>query len=725
MSRIEYETFEIVITPKGDGKTYAVAAQGPRHERNPEPVEFRVDDIVLGQDRQNDSNGTRHVIIGSGNTRKDYPILWTKPPATAVAREFGGKLFKAVFKDGVRDLFARCRTIAEAERKGGLRIRFDLSTSPQLAVWPWEYLHNPDRDQFFAMFPDTPVVRYLPLPYSEGPLEVEAPLRILVMVSLPKDVAKLDAAGELSGIKNEVEALSDQNLLAIEVLEEASLSALYSKLDEARRQGTPFHIFHYIGHGVFDTNENQGKLLLVGEDGDGEAVDGQAIGSYLHCFKDHLRLAIINSCEGARVSRIDSYAGVAPKILQSGEIPAALAMQFRITDRAAVTFAKLLYQGLADNRSLEDSLAKARLLMFGVNKEEWATPVLYMRASDGYILQVQPAQKTKSTVMTPGGGARLTNLTRHYDEIKKELDKGKLVIFLGLNVNLYGRQLSSEWSPGGVLPGNIELSDYLRKEHQCPLGAPLASLAQHLVVNRKKSDLYDAFANTFNDKVALPLLYPFLGQVAKRAQQQLKSHPDPVRRRLIILTTNYDKSLERGFDHNGIETYDVISYSLKNEQEGEFQQLQVERAQRISGVINEEQNKEAVLVDSNPVIIKLPGAVESGQPNYVVTEDHFFYLARRDLLKMLPKKIVSALTTSRHLYLGYNVQDWPFRALLYSIWGDRKPKYDSWAVIPSADDPNKPFWNDCDVEVIEAPLEDYVAGLQQYLFGSKGGGGEV
>ena len=722
MSKIEYETFDIVITPKGgDGMSYNVVARGHRREQTPNPVEFNVDEVILPEDEgarenRNDNGVLRHLTLGDARVRKNYPLLWTGPPDETRALMFGSRLFRAVFKDSVRDLFAQCRTAAQ-QRRANLRMRFDLSQSPQLAVWPWEYLYNPDRGQFFAMFADTPIVRYLPRPCSEEPLKIEAPLRILVVVSLPRGVAKLNVEEEINSISDAMRELSDNNFLKIEVLQKASLSSLFKILEKASDNGTPFHILHFIGHGIFDTDRKEGKLLLTLKNGSGQAVDGGRIGATLKKFNEHLRLVIINACEGARLSRIDPYAGVAQKILQTGEIPAVLAMQFRITDQAAVTFTKQFYDGLAGSKPLEDCLARARLLMYGNNGEEWATPVLYMRASDGHILQVQPPSRATISGDTHRIGAPPAWLTHHYEEIGKALNNGQLVVFLGLDVNLYGRQLIPSWIPGSVLPGNVELFDYLQRTHQYPLsGAPVASIAQRLIVDKKSTALYNAFASTFVARLALPELYSFLAQMVKSVREKLRNHPDPFRRRPLILTANYDKSVERAFDAHGIENYDVISYSLQNDQTGDFQHTRVEGTKIISVTTISEHNKETVLRGNDPVIIKLAGAVEEGSPSYAVTEDHFFYLSRKNLLAMLPSQLVATLKSSGHLYLGYDVQDWPFRALLYAIWTDLKPRYEAWAVVPEVNDPNRPYWDKCDVQVIQASLEDYVAGLEQYLF---------
>jgi hypothetical protein len=52
-----------------------------------------------------------------------------------------------------------------------------------------------------------------------------------------------------------------------------------------------------------------------------------------------LRLVALNACEGARLSPTDPFAGVAGTLVSLG-LPAALAMQFEITDSAAILLAK-------------------------------------------------------------------------------------------------------------------------------------------------------------------------------------------------------------------------------------------------------------------------------------------------------------------------------------------------------------------------------------------------
>ena len=67
---------------------------------------------------------------------------------------------------------------------------------------------------------------------------------------------------------------------------------------------------------------------------DGNAVEvDETLFANLLSDQNALRLVVLNSCEGARTTLTDPYAGVATTLVQLG-VPAVVAMQFEISDRA-------------------------------------------------------------------------------------------------------------------------------------------------------------------------------------------------------------------------------------------------------------------------------------------------------------------------------------------------------------------------------------------------------
>ncbi len=320
-------------------------------------------------------------VLRVGRTRRGVRRL--ESPEMEEARKMGGQLFDAVFGEEMRSCLRR--SLDTANRQGvGLRLRLRLD-APELADWPWEYLYDPTLDRFFSLSTKTPLLRYLDLPEPVQPWEVEPPLRVLVMISSPRDYPALDVEREWSKLKEAVSDLERRGKLVLERLGEATLTALQRQL----RRGE-YHVFHFVGHGAFDERAQDGVLLLEDEENRGRPVSGRYLGTLLH---DHesLRLAILNSCEGARTSHSDPFAGSAQSLVQQG-IPAIIAMQFEITDGAAITLAHEFYAALADDYPVDAALAEARKAIFARgNDVEWGTPVLYLRAPDGQIFDVEPA----------------------------------------------------------------------------------------------------------------------------------------------------------------------------------------------------------------------------------------------------------------------------------------------------------------------------------------------
>src|SRR5687767_11240544 len=66
-----------------------------------------------------------------------------------LVKDFGARLFGAVFKDTVRDCLRRSIDIA-AHQRSRLRLRLRLNDVPELANLPWEYLFSPT-DSFLAL----------------------------------------------------------------------------------------------------------------------------------------------------------------------------------------------------------------------------------------------------------------------------------------------------------------------------------------------------------------------------------------------------------------------------------------------------------------------------------------------------------------------------------------------------------------------------------------------
>ncbi len=382
MRGLSYLDFDLLIERAGD-RYRARVLDSPAGEVSGEfAIPFSDTDLELFVLRMGRSRGTVRGI---------------ESPAMEAAKDFGGRLYDSVFAG---DLAGCLRSsLDEAGRaQSGLRIRLRLSDVPELADLPWEFLYNRSRKQFLVLSAQTPIVRYLDLPEPVRPLSVQPPLRVLVMISNPDDAVTLDVEREWANLRQAAGQLEARGQLALERMDEATLPELQRRL----RRGE-YHVFHFIGHGGFDPGSQDGVLLLEDQEGHRKTVSGQFLGALLH---DHapLRLAVLNACEGARTSRTDPFAGVAQSLVLQG-VPSVIAMQFEITDEAAITLTGEFYGALADGYPLDAALAEARkATMAQGNDVEWAIPVLYLRSPDGQIFDVQAPAGAVAAPAAPGTG---------------------------------------------------------------------------------------------------------------------------------------------------------------------------------------------------------------------------------------------------------------------------------------------------------------------------------
>ena len=81
-----------------------------------------------------------------------------------------------------------------------------------------------------------------------------------------------------------------------------------------------------------------------------------------------LRLVVLNACEGSRVAPDDPFSGVAQALARQG-IPAVVAMQFEISDPAALAFSQSFYQAIADGLPVDVATVEARRTMFADSNE--------------------------------------------------------------------------------------------------------------------------------------------------------------------------------------------------------------------------------------------------------------------------------------------------------------------------------------------------------------------
>ncbi len=368
MDRLRLRDFDIEISPAGADGRYPVAVlSSPSGQARAamvfpwKPAELQARLVAL-----------EDAVLGSG-AGQDAPT-------------FGGQLFDALLAGEVRTVYDRSRQAVSSSGEG-LRIRLRVN-APDLATVPWEFLYDPRAGEFLALSRLTPIVRYLELPLGEQTLAVKPPLRILGLIASPTDAAPLDQAREKARLEQAVQPLQAKGQVELVWLEEQSWRGL-----QAAMQAGPWHVFHFVGHAAFDPTSDAGVLLLAGDDGRSTRISAGQLAGLL---ADHrtLRLAVLNACEGARGSEQSRFSSIAAGLVRRG-LPAVLAMQYEISDRAAIEFTSSFYAALAAGLPIDAATSEARkaidLALAG--SLEWGTPLLIMRTPDGTLWEVQRRRK--------------------------------------------------------------------------------------------------------------------------------------------------------------------------------------------------------------------------------------------------------------------------------------------------------------------------------------------
>lgn len=368
MKQIAYLDFDIQI--ERAGSVYRVQVLNSPMGEATHTFELPFSDLEL-----------ENYLLRLGATRRN--TRGVKSTESETAKAFGGRLFETVFDGEVQGCLRGSLDLAARQSKG-LRLRLRLTDAPELLDLPWEYLYNRTRNLFYALSIETPLVRYLEMPERIEPLALTPPLRVLVLISSPKGYPPLNVEREWQKLSAAVRDLQDRGLVILDRLEQATLPALRRRL-----RTNEYHMFHFVGHGDFDPQAQDGALILEDEEGIGCRVSSQNLSILFRDTRHSLRLAILNACEGARGSHDDPFAGTAQRLVQQG-IPAVIAMQFEVADETAIAFAQEFYAAIADRYPVDAALTEARkAISTEAQGAEWGTPVLYMRAPDGHIFDVE------------------------------------------------------------------------------------------------------------------------------------------------------------------------------------------------------------------------------------------------------------------------------------------------------------------------------------------------
>ncbi|MDI6694315.1 MAG: SUMF1/EgtB/PvdO family nonheme iron enzyme [Anaerolineales bacterium] len=397
----DYLDFKLEIGHR-QGNEYPIAVDSPAGQTHAH-VAFPFDEIALERylDKLQIALLSRHSSIRRVVSDEERQVM-----------AFGQALFDFLLSGEARNRFdVSC--LQAAQQGKGLRLSLRIQP-PELASLPWEFLYDPRKAEYLCLTAQTPVVRYLELPQPVQPLTVQPPLRVLGMIAAPTDRPRLDVEGEKERLEKALGDLQAQGLVQLNWLPGATWRDLQRFM---RPRRGPWHIFHFIGHGGFDRHADEGLLLLENDDRTTHRLGATELARLLAGQPSVPRLVLLNACEGARGGQQDIFSGTASILVRRG-LPAVLAMQYPITDRAAIELSRSFYEALADGLPVDACVAEARkaISIEFPGSLEWGTPVLYLRAADGVLFHLQPPAQA-STARIQQQPANRQPLTTRVDPI--------------------------------------------------------------------------------------------------------------------------------------------------------------------------------------------------------------------------------------------------------------------------------------------------------------------
>jgi hypothetical protein len=299
--------------------------------------------------------------------------------------DLGQILFAAIFSSRVKEVYTRSQGKLTPDQ--GLRLRFDIDPGLSLiTAMPWEFLYDPDQGPLAML--DAPIVRYLAQQSPPPVLKAALPLKVLVTGAITPPAP--DVNRELAEVRGALADLEQQGLVTIQVEEHLTRA----KFQRLVRGG--FHIWHFIGHGGLSRDGSSGTLLFEDASGSADAISARELGIFLN--RSGLQLIVLDACGSAQLMT-DPYRSIAPALIRA-QVPAVVAMQFKVPQDATRAFASEFYRTLAEGFPLDACVTEGRKAVLGISglrNPDWGIPVVYTRAPDGKLFDPSAAASPKHT----------------------------------------------------------------------------------------------------------------------------------------------------------------------------------------------------------------------------------------------------------------------------------------------------------------------------------------
>ena len=331
--------------------------------------------------------GPRGGVLSSGPVTLDEMALdGAEGPA-----HYGDALLAAVLREPVGGALRRA---------GVTRVRLALADDVRhLHLLRWECLLRGMRGPLSRLlYPDS-------LDRARPP-QTEWPLRVVVAISDPVDLAQLGLAPlnvdlEWAEFQRALQPL--QGLVEVVTVEPP---ITLDRICLALEQGP--NMFHFLGHGSFHAGSGQASLFMEKEaDRTLEPVPHQDWIERLRAVPRQPHLVVLAACESAAQVNAAGLVGMAPALVEAGT-GAVVAMRGKVGIDVAREFTYHFYRRLATHGEIDLAVNEARTYLLDRGGWSWSVPTLFLElgaerifATPAAMLEATPAQPEETLILIP------------------------------------------------------------------------------------------------------------------------------------------------------------------------------------------------------------------------------------------------------------------------------------------------------------------------------------
>lgn len=616
----------------------------------------------------------------------------------------GQKLFETLLKDGtLRSAWAEARGRAQQRR---VRFRIDAHAA-ELHALPWELLQ--ENQAMLAAQADTPFSRYLPiaLPWS-GAVE-ERPIKVLVAISNPDDLkekydlAPADVTVERKAVEDAFAGV-DQKDLAVTFME---APITLERIEEELRKG--YHIFHYLGHGAYNSKREQAALYLQDADGHAKRAVDDEIVSMLARQGVRPHLVFLAACQSAVRSSADAFVGLGPKLVSVG-VPAVIAMQDFVTVDTARKFSGVFYKRLVEHGQIDRAGNEARSSLLTAGRPDASVPVLFMR--------LKSAQLWSNEVDARGEVLGAKNPRIFWTGLIRMIQQGKCTPIVGPRV--YGR-----W-----IPNRNEIAQRWSVEHGYPFGdkVNLARVAQYMASSQgedfPRGELMDTSMKEFLRRLPEELRpakkFNSLTELVHAVGFQNLVADDPTEVHRVLASLNLPLYLTTNFVSFMTEALEALQHKPTREL--------CRWNERLDGLPSIfEDRPDYVPTADAPLVYHFFGT-DDEPDSVVLTEDNYFdWLVKVSAEpERVPPVIQAAMANTSLMFLGYSMHDIEFRVIMRGLVATRgqRRNFKHVAVQLDVDDVKveniesvqtflQQYFQDAEINVYWGSMEQFISELKE------------